>query len=99
MDAKSMIRPVRVKALPNFRLWLRYQDGTEGEVDLSEFAGRGVFKNWTEPGVFEKVELGPRGELVWPGGADLCPDALYLRLTGKQPDEAFPNLRKSRVDA
>ena len=27
-----MARPVSVRALPNFRIWLRYSDGVEGEV-------------------------------------------------------------------
>ena len=30
---------------------------------------------------------------------DLCPDALYMELTGKSPQEVFPNLRKAGVDA
>ena len=37
-----MARPVAVQALPHFRLWLRYDDGIEGEIDLSDLAGRGV---------------------------------------------------------
>ena len=37
-------RPVEVKPLENFRIWLRYDDGTEGEVNLSDVAGRGVFE-------------------------------------------------------
>ena len=43
-----MFKPVGVRALSNYKLWLRYSDGAEGEVDLSEFAGRGVFKLWDE---------------------------------------------------
>ena len=38
-----MPTPVEVKALANYRLWLRYDVGAEGEVDLSDLAGRGVF--------------------------------------------------------
>jgi hypothetical protein len=41
-----MLRPLDVKALPGHRLWLRYSDGTEGEVDLSHLVGRGVFTIW-----------------------------------------------------
>ena len=32
----NMFKPVDVRALPHYRLWLRYSDGMEGEVDLSD---------------------------------------------------------------
>lgn len=34
-----MPTPVEVKALANYRIRLRYDDGTAGEVDLSDLAG------------------------------------------------------------
>ena len=40
-----------------YRIWLRYSDGAEGEVDLSDIAGRGIFERWNEPGFFEKVYI------------------------------------------
>ena len=43
-----MTKPVEVKALANLRIWLRYDDGTEGEVDLSDLALRGVFRAWND---------------------------------------------------
>jgi len=54
-------------------------------VDLTDFAGVGVFKAWKKPGVFKKLAVTKAGALSWPGDLDLCADALYLRLTGKQP--------------
>ena len=33
---------------PHYRLWVRFEDGVEGEADLSDVAGRGVFKRWTD---------------------------------------------------
>ena len=89
-----MVRPVEVRPLPRYRIWLRYQDGTEGEIDLSHLAGRGVFALWEQEGVFARVQLGPHGEVEWPGDVELCPDALYLRLTGKRPEDV---LRASRL--
>jgi hypothetical protein len=88
-----MIRLVEVKPRKDYRLWLKYEDGTSGEVDLSSFAGRGVFAAWKESGVFEDVRITEEGALAWPGGIDICADALYLRLTGKSPAEVFPRLR------
>ena len=42
---KKMPEPLEVKPLANFHLWLRYDDETIGEVDLSDLAGRDVFPN------------------------------------------------------
>ena len=36
-----MLKPVEVKALPKYRLWIEYDDGVSGEVDLSDMAGKG----------------------------------------------------------
>ena len=84
-----MVRPTEVRAVGLYRIWLRYEDGTEGEIDLSDLAGRGVFAAWDNPGVFAEVRLGSHGAIEWPGDLDLCPDALYLRLTGKRSEEVF----------
>jgi hypothetical protein len=94
-----MFKPVKVTPLPGYKLRLRYADGVEGEVDLSHLVGKGVFSAWNEPGVFERVRLGPSGEIQWSDEVDLCPDALYLEITGKSPEEVFPNLLKAQVNA
>src|SRR6266404_212239 len=84
-----MIRPVSVQALPNYRIHIRYSDGAEGEVDLSEFAGKGVFAAWNDPDFFRRVEIGPYRQIRWSDDVELCPDAVYLKLTGKTPEEYF----------
>lgn len=94
-----MARPVAVKARVNFRIWLRYDDGTEGEVDLSDLAGRGVFEAWNDDAFFKSVRLGSHGAIQWGSDIDLCPDAMYLRLTGRSPEDLFPSLRSVRSDA
>jgi hypothetical protein len=92
-----MVRPVEVRPVGRYRIWLRYQDGIEGEVDLSELVGKGVFAAWDEAAVFAQVKLGAHGAIEWPGDLNLCPDALYLRLTGKQPEEVFTGLDRSNA--
>lgn len=94
-----MVRPVEVRALPEYRLWLRYSDGAEGEVDLSSFAGKGVFKVWSDYEVFRGVYIGSHGEIIWSDEIDMCPDALYMRLTGKTPGEVFPRLNEIHFNA
>ena len=94
-----MVRPVVVRPLGLYRIWLRYQDGSEGEVDLSHLAGRGVFTAWEQEGAFAQVRLGSHGQVEWPGEIDLCPDALYLTLTGKRPEDVFTGPDRHPPDA
>ena len=37
-------RLVAAEARPEYRLRVRFSDGVEGEVDLSDVAGKGVFR-------------------------------------------------------
>jgi len=70
---------IAAEARPGFKIWVRFEDGVEGEVDLSDLAGRGVFKRWTEnPSEFGKASVDPQsGTVTWPGGLDVAPDRLY----------------------
>jgi hypothetical protein len=79
---------VEVEARTNFRVWVRFEDGLQGEVDLSDLVGRGVFKRWRDtPSEFAEVAVdSDSGTIVWPGGLDVAPDRLYLdvvRTAGK----------------
>ncbi|MGI8782790.1 MAG: DUF2442 domain-containing protein [Acidobacteriota bacterium] len=94
-----MKKAIEVRPLSGYRIWLKYTDGETGEVDLSHLAGRGVFKVWADRRVFEGVHVDPSGAIAWSEDIDLCPDTLYLRLTGKPIDELFPKLKPSPVDA
>ena len=88
-----MIRPKNVEAREDYRIWLEFSDGAAGEVDLSHLAGRGVFAAWDTPNCFDSVRLGPGGSIAWGDDIELCPDALYMQLTGKSVEEYMPAVR------
>ena len=94
----DQVRPVSIEARGSYRLWVAFDDGTEGELDLSHRAGRGVFAVWDEPGVFESAEITPRRTIRWTDDAELCADAVYLQVTGLEPEQLMPGLHTS-VDA
>jgi len=94
-----MHRVVKVEVLEAYRLRLTFDDGTCGIADLSRLAGQGVFSIWADRRVFSSVRIGGGGELVWSDQVDLCPDALYLQVTGKQPEDVFPALKTERAHA
>ena len=94
-----LIQPIVVRALSNYRLYLEFSDGVKGEVDLSDLAGREAFRPWSNRSFFEKVHIGPHREIKWDDEIELCADSLYLRLTGKTPEELFPKLRHEQPHA
>ena len=73
-----------VKPLAGFRIWIEFSDGVNGTVDLSDLAGKGVFSKWNNEEYFNSVHIDSKTHTVaWPGGIDLCPDALYAEVSGK----------------
>ncbi len=94
-----MIKLLEVHPLPRHRLSLRYSDGVAGEVDLSYLLGKGVFRSWQKSGEFDRVFLTDLGAPAWPEDLELCPHSLYLRLTGKNPEDLFPSLTALEMHA
>jgi hypothetical protein len=96
---KIMFKLIQAEPLPGYRLRLQYADGVAGVVDLSHLVGKGVFQLWNDPEAFGRVSIGTGGEVRWSDEVDLCADALYFEVTGKQPEEVFSRLKKASVHA
>jgi hypothetical protein len=71
----------RVDVIDTQRLLLTFEDGTTGDVDLSDLIARGgVFAPLREPSYFRKVGVDPEGgTIIWPNDADVAPELLYAR--------------------
>ena len=95
----DLIKPLLAQARPNYQIYLEFSDGTKGEVDLSDLAGSGVFQVWNDYDFFKKVHIGQHREIKWDDDIELCTDALYLKLTGKSPEQLFPKLRREQSHA
>lgn len=79
---------------------MKFEDGLEGTVDLSELNGKGVFKLWDKPGAFEKIFIHPEsGALAWNDEVEICADALYLKISGKSSKDLFQIIRELRKSA
>ena len=94
-----MVKITKVQVLKNYRLEVAFDDGVCGVVDLSDLVGKGVFDLWRDPQAFEQVRVGSFDELSWGDKIDICPDSLYLKVTGKKPQDIFPALRRESVYA
>lgn len=85
--AGTMIVDVtRVEVLKPYRLRLEFDDGTAGEVDISELVQfDGVFAPLRDPEVFRQVRIDEEfGTIVWPNGADLDPFVLHEWAHGRR---------------
>lgn len=70
-----------VKYERDYVLWLKFNDGAEGFVDLADELYGEVFAPLKEPRVFRTVRLDPELDTVaWENGADLAPEFLHERL-------------------
>jgi hypothetical protein len=72
---------VECKALPNYHVWIRFDDGLEGEVDLSHLVGEGIFAAWKSKDFFNKVYIDSNSNtLAWNDDIDLDPYVLRDRI-------------------
>lgn len=94
------IHVAEVEAREHFRLWLRFADGVEGEVDLSRWATRGEFVAWLDPDFFKNVSIRDYGAVAWGDGdeIELCQLGLYTDLTGRSLEEMHPKPWQSLSD-
>ena len=83
---------VEVRPLEGYRIWVRFNDGEQGEIDLAEYAEKPWFQPWQKRTVFESVHISHHDALIWgddPEESDMaiCVLSLYMELTGKSWEE------------
>ncbi|MEX1357458.1 MAG: DUF2442 domain-containing protein [Gaiellaceae bacterium] len=72
------IHVTAVEVVGNHRLRMSFEDGAEGEADLSSCRWRGIFEPLANPDYFRQVRLDRElGTIVWPNGADVAPETLH----------------------
>ena len=74
----EIIHVTAAVAIADHRLWLRFEDGTEGEIDFPGRPWAGIFTPLENPNFFSQVKVDTQlGIIVWPNGADVAPETLY----------------------
>ena len=76
-----MIWVTEANALPEYRLRVRFSDGTEGEVDLKEFIAddhRPIVAELRNPAAFAAIRV-EMDTVVWANGFDLAPEFLHAK--------------------
>ena len=91
--ARSQLpQAVEVEARQPYKLWITFDDGVSGIVDLTQWSTRGNFAAWSDVTLFKTAQLRPYGAIAW--GEDdtleLDPTAMYLDLTGMSFEDLHP---------
>lgn len=71
-------RVLQAKYLGGHRVWVRFDDGVEGEIDLGEELRGEMFEPLRDPAYFGAFHVDET--LTWPNGADFAPEFLRERL-------------------
>jgi len=75
-------KPIDVKALDNYSIFVEFSDGTQGAIDLKHLAHKGVFCSWDSNNLFSQVHLDDCGTITWNEDIDICSNSVYLQLKG-----------------
>jgi len=79
-----ILHTTEVTPLPDYRLFLRFNNGEAGEVDLSNELDGDVFKPLRDPALFATACQHPVMRTVaWANGADLAPEFLLDLMHGR----------------
>ncbi len=74
-------RIVKTKYVSDYIIWLQFNDGTEGEVNLKDELWGLMFEGLKDIEQFKKVYVHPDlHTIVWENGADFSPEFLYEQL-------------------
>ena len=76
-----ILRVTEARVTGPHALFLRFNDGAKGEVDLAPMLVGPVFEPLRDAEVFQRAALEEIcGTIVWPNGADFAPEALRQHL-------------------
>ncbi len=76
-----MPRLLEARYVRDFVIWVRFDDGSQGEVDFSGELDGPVFQPLRDVQFFRRFTLHPElHTLVWPNSADVAPEFLLERI-------------------
>ena len=82
-------RLVDMKYVSEYKIWLSFEDGIEGEVDLEDELWGEVFEPLRRRARFKTVRLDKElNTICWEDGADFAPEFLYSKLVSKKMSSA-----------
>src|SRR5262245_29715007 len=79
-------RLASIRYLDGLRLRIRFEDGSEGDVNFAKFMKfhGALGRPLRDPAYFARAFIHPELHVVtWPNGMDICNTVLYSKVTGR----------------
>lgn len=70
---------VDARYVRDYVIWIKFEDGSAGEVDLASELWGDVFEPLKDQSYFRTFTVAEYGTVTWPNGADFAPEFLYER--------------------
>ena len=74
-------------AQPGYKLFLEFEDGVNGVINLEQWKDKTVFQHWDDEENFKSFKITADKKIEWSNEIDMDPDAFYLQLIGKTFEE------------
>ncbi|MBI9070657.1 MAG: DUF2442 domain-containing protein [Melioribacteraceae bacterium] len=76
-----MIEPIIVEPLSNYKVFIEYNDGMKGELDITKLLKRDEYDCLKDENFFSKVYIDEKSkDICWNNKIVLCKDAIYKQL-------------------
>lgn len=71
-----------------YKLYVYFDNGEHGLLDLASLKNKGVFEMWEHGDRYFQAFINPQtGAITWPGDIDICPDNTYFKTMGLNPED------------
>ncbi len=79
-----ILRITNMKYVSEYKVWLKFDDGLEGVVDLKDELWGEVFEPLKDKKTFKTARLDETlNTICWESGADFAPEYLYAKVKGR----------------
>lgn len=76
-------KPLKVEAINAKVIWIKFDDGVQGQIDLSYLFKKPIFKKLENPTFFSQVYIDSETDAIaWNEELEICPNTLYLKISG-----------------